>query len=70
LTINAWLASNGDLYACAWRNHHTVLNYFEIRSELEAGKAGFIKLSDMHWHVEARCESLTITVRQLAIIEK
>lgn len=70
LSINAWLASNGDLYACAWRNHHAVLNHFEIRSELEAEKAGFIKLSDMHWHVEARYESLTVTANQLATIEK
>lgn len=70
LSINAWLATNGDLYACAWRNHHAVLNHFEIRSEMEAEKAGFIKLSDMHWHVEARYESLTITPYQLETIKK
>jgi hypothetical protein len=70
LSINAWLAANGDLYACAWRNHHAVLNHFEIRSELEAEKAGFLKLSDMHWHVEARYESLTITSYQIETIEK
>jgi hypothetical protein len=70
LSINAWLTANGDLYACAWRNHHAVLNHFAIRSELEAEKAGFIKLSDMHWHVEARYDSLIITEQQLNTIEK
>lgn len=68
LSVNGWLNPFGVLIGCAWQNHKITLRKFNLKTEKEAESVGYIKLSEMHWHIETRYEPVNPTIEQLKTI--
>ena len=49
LSINGWLAPNGNLYCCRWQEHDKIANYFDCALAIEMNMAGYIRLSQMRF---------------------
>lgn len=68
LSINGWLTPQGELFGCAWQNHYATLSMTGYKTEKDAELAGYIKLSEMHWHIEPRWQQITLNAAQMATI--
>jgi hypothetical protein len=70
LSINGWLSTDGVLYSCSWQQHSKTVTHLGFSTEREAVNSGFIKLSEMHWHIEKRFGPVTLTDSQSKTIKQ
>jgi hypothetical protein len=70
LSINGWLASDGILYACRWRQHKSICKALDITTEAQMERAGYIKLTNMNWLLEDRYTPCKLTPEQITTIKR
>jgi len=70
LAIHGWLSPTGELYACGWEKHNDLTRALGFQHESEIEEAGFCKLSQLNWLVQARYCDQSLTAAQWTTIER
>jgi hypothetical protein len=69
LAAHGWLAPDGTLYACAFKQHDALGRALGFEHESHVEGAGYCKLSNLEWLVSARYTARALTDAQWATIE-
>ena len=69
MASNGWLSPSGVLYACRWGSHGKVTHFFNAKLNVELHRQGFIRLSQMRFHLYDITQSM-LNSEQIRTIQK
>jgi hypothetical protein len=70
LAMHGWLSPDGTLYACEFEKHGTLADALGYDHESKIERAGYVKLTQLKWLVEARYCGESLTAAQWETIER
>ena len=62
LSVNGWLAPDGILYTCRWREHDLAISLFDVDSRFELLAKGYVPLSQMRFNLKHLSNQVNLQV--------